>query len=304
MVGKEVNWNADTKVCEGSAGMTGCIRDTPGTIGYIDAGHGHSEGLIEIELKNADGIFISSKEAGAEGIGAAAANANLPADAGDDFGGVELLNQPGPNTWPIVAMSYIYVRKDLSHIPDMQDRALLLAFLNALYEEEFISPCAELFGFTPVPQAVRDLAYAGIAELGSPEGFGASSFTFEYDTDKFGGQKDYVISGKRRSYGEIQRSDAVGDIASLMQENNFLKSEQIALKTTIDALEKDVTTLKSNAGMALGNDDQTPSALQNSATFTDTDNTQIQAALVMASLSIVLWAVIGLFTVHKMFFKK
>lgn len=305
MVGKEVIWNTETKICEGSAGMTACIRDTPGTIGYIDAGHGHSEGLVEIELKNFDGNFISSKEAGPAGIGAAAANANLPTAADQDFGAVELLNQPGPNTWPIVAMSYIYVRKDLSHIPDMQDRALLLAFLNALYEEEFISPCAELFGFTPVPEAVRTLAYAGIAELGTPEEFGASSFTFEYNTDKVAGQNDYVISGKRRSYGEIQRSDATGDIASLMQENLFLKSEQIVFKTSIDTLKADITDLKSNAGSVLGNDDQqTPTLFQQGSAFTDTDNNQLQAALVMASLSIVLWAVLGLFTIHKLFFKK
>ena len=47
--------------------MTSCIRDTAGTIGYIDAGHGHAEGLIEIELRNAHGSFLSSLEASAKG---------------------------------------------------------------------------------------------------------------------------------------------------------------------------------------------------------------------------------------------
>ena len=67
LVGSKIDWDEDTKVCEGSGGMTTCIRDTPGTIGYIDAGHGHAEGLIEIELRNANGNFLSSLEASAKG---------------------------------------------------------------------------------------------------------------------------------------------------------------------------------------------------------------------------------------------
>lgn len=72
--------------------MTDCIRNNPGTIGYIDAGHGHSENLVEIELRNFDGNFVSSKKAAANGgIGAAAGVvAGLAAD--DDFGEADLLN--------------------------------------------------------------------------------------------------------------------------------------------------------------------------------------------------------------------
>ena len=55
--------------------------------------------------------------------------------------------QPGPNTWPIVALSYIYVRKDLSHITNPVSQGLLQAFLTALYTEEYISVCEEEFGF-------------------------------------------------------------------------------------------------------------------------------------------------------------
>ena len=41
MVGKEVDWPYDTMECEVSGGMTSCIRDNEGAIGYIDSGHGH-----------------------------------------------------------------------------------------------------------------------------------------------------------------------------------------------------------------------------------------------------------------------
>lgn len=91
-MGKTIEWPEDTKACEGSGGMTECIKTEPGTIGYIDSGHGHTEKLNEIELQNADGTYLSSKEASAKGGIAAAATA-VPASADMDFGGVDLLNR-------------------------------------------------------------------------------------------------------------------------------------------------------------------------------------------------------------------
>jgi hypothetical protein len=86
--------------------MTICIRDNEGTLGYIESGHGHDEGLIEIELQNKQGRFLSSLESASNGgIGGAAENALIPASADADFGNVTLLNQLGDYTWPIVALS-------------------------------------------------------------------------------------------------------------------------------------------------------------------------------------------------------
>jgi ABC-type phosphate transport system substrate-binding protein len=94
LVGKEIAWKTDTKECEGSGGMTDCITSTPGTIGYIDSGHGHAEKLQEIELLNADLNYISSKEAAARGgIMAAAGNAGIPDSLDGSFADVKLLNQ-------------------------------------------------------------------------------------------------------------------------------------------------------------------------------------------------------------------
>jgi ABC-type phosphate transport system substrate-binding protein len=45
LVGATIEWPPDdefVKTCDGSAGMTACIQATPGTIGYLDSGHGHS----------------------------------------------------------------------------------------------------------------------------------------------------------------------------------------------------------------------------------------------------------------------
>jgi ABC-type phosphate transport system substrate-binding protein len=94
LVGSTIDWPADTVGCEGSGGMTDCLRETPGTIGYIDSGHGHAEDLVEIELRNADNVYISSKEAATKGgIMSAAANAGFPDSLDGDFANVMLLNQ-------------------------------------------------------------------------------------------------------------------------------------------------------------------------------------------------------------------
>jgi hypothetical protein len=235
--------------------MTSCIRDTPGTVGYIDAGHGHAEGLIEIELRNADGNFLSSLEASAKGgIGAAAANANLPTSADQDFGTVELLNQPGQSTWPIVAMSYIYVRKDLSFIESDDDKALLLAFLKSIYDPQYIDMCKD-FGFTPVPNAVRQLGLDGIAMLDMAA---TPRFTFEDNTQPNFGQGDYVISSKRKTFAQIERSDVSADIEAIMEDNQMLREQVAVLQQLLTNLEVTVTKLEIIVTNNYNVDDESP----------------------------------------------
>merc|ERR1719410_3372974 len=67
MVGKQITWPSDTNEAQGSGQMSSKIASTPYSIGYIDSGHGHEDGLKEIELKNKDGTYQSSLEAGSAG---------------------------------------------------------------------------------------------------------------------------------------------------------------------------------------------------------------------------------------------
>jgi hypothetical protein len=293
MVGSVVEWADGTKICEGSAAMTTCIRDFPGTIGYIDSGHGHAEGLVEIELRNANGVYLSSLESSLNGgILSAITVSTFPSSADEDFGSVELLNQPGDFTWPIVVMSYIYVRKDLAHFKTDEDRALFLAFLAALYDPNFIDGCKD-FGFVPVVDSVRDLALAGIAMLNISAS--APAFFFEVDTASITGQGDYVISSKRRTYAELERTDAVADLESLVLANQMLTER-------ISSLEGKVAGSGSMEGAADGDvntDDEVMNAasLRSFAVFTSTDEQQIMAALVMSSISIALWGLTAIYLV-------
>lgn len=93
-VGSTIEWPTDTIACDGSGAMTDCITGTAGTIGYLESGHGHSEGLEEIELLNSAQNFLTSKEAAEKGgILSAMENAVFPDSLQGDFGNVNLLNQ-------------------------------------------------------------------------------------------------------------------------------------------------------------------------------------------------------------------
>ena len=93
-VGSEIIWDDGTNECDGSSAMTNCLADNPGAIGYIDAAHGHEEGLTEIALSNGDGVFVTSKEVGMEGIQAAATDlSDAPESADGDFSSLAFYNK-------------------------------------------------------------------------------------------------------------------------------------------------------------------------------------------------------------------
>ena len=86
-------WHSDTKAVEGSGGMTECITEKDGSVGYLESGHGWSESLQEVSLQNKEGYFTTSKKAFKEGgIASAAVDPVLPAHAWDDWGNVEFIN--------------------------------------------------------------------------------------------------------------------------------------------------------------------------------------------------------------------
>ena len=116
-----------------------------------------------------------------------------------------LSTQNGTYTWPIVLLSYIYVRLDLSFMADRDDRGLLIAFLTALYDPLYITQCQTLYSLVPAPAVVNTLGKSGVAMLVASNN--ATKFIFEIATQPYDGQGNYVISSNRRTYADLQRSD-------------------------------------------------------------------------------------------------
>lgn len=113
LVGSTIDWPADTSECEGSGGMTNCIVTVPGTIGYIDSGHGHAENLQEIELRNADNVYITSKDAASRGGVAAVIDLmGIPDSLDESFADVDPLNKvstPVGEIFDTYSFDYMYV---------------------------------------------------------------------------------------------------------------------------------------------------------------------------------------------------
>merc|ERR1712137_1286522 len=128
----------------------------------MDSGHGWSEELAEVNVRNKRG-YITSKDSHARGgIAAAAAAAGTPNSADADWSEVEFLLKDGADTWPITVMSYVYLRKDLKlTIDNVLERGLLKLFLESLYDENYFGNCEKL-GFSAPPASVIATAKAGI----------------------------------------------------------------------------------------------------------------------------------------------
>ncbi len=92
-VGLSIKWDNQTLACDGSDLMVSCIADNPGTIGYVESGRGWSK-LQEVNLRNADGRFISSQIAAKEnGITSAASSKSFPLSYDEDFGHMEFFDE-------------------------------------------------------------------------------------------------------------------------------------------------------------------------------------------------------------------
>ena len=151
----------------------------------------------------------------------------MPPSPFDDFSAVSLHNMPGEFTWPIVAISYLYVRTDQSGTAEKGP--LLKAFVEYVLSEEGQALLAD-YNFEGVPASVLALSNLAVTNMtldGSP------TWTFESDTNKGNGQKDFVISAKRRSHYEY----AIGEIMDEMATNIMLADAVTTLEAKIVAMD-------------------------------------------------------------------
>ena len=91
---------------KGNEGVTGQVKTTPGTIGYVELAYAIQNQLPYAQLKNQAGHFVEPK---IDSITAAAAGAaaNLPEDLA-----VSITDAPGADAYPISAFTYVLVYQD------------------------------------------------------------------------------------------------------------------------------------------------------------------------------------------------
>lgn len=133
-------WPVGTR-SKGNEGVTASLKTTPGSIGYVEYGYAHSQGLATVALQNKSGAFIVPTIASAT---AALATVQLPADM--------IVWVPDPeaaDAYPIVTFTWMLMYKKQ---PDPAKLAALKGILD--YGLTDGQKESEALGYLPLPAAI------------------------------------------------------------------------------------------------------------------------------------------------------
>ena len=100
--GKEVAWPVGLGG-KGNEGVAGQVKQTPGSIGYVELAYAKQNNLPTAAIRNAAGNFVAPSPAGMTAAAAAVA-ANLPADT--DYR-LTIVNGAGADAYPITSFTWI-----------------------------------------------------------------------------------------------------------------------------------------------------------------------------------------------------
>ena len=144
--GATVKWPADSTVGgKGNEGVSANVTRVKGSIGYVEYAYAKLNKMTTLQIKNADGKFVNPS---LDSFKAAAAGANW---AGTPGMGISMTNQPGANSWPIAAASFILMYKN----PTSKEKsAEALKFFEWSFKEG--GKIAAELEYVPLPANVTD----------------------------------------------------------------------------------------------------------------------------------------------------
>jgi phosphate transport system substrate-binding protein len=149
--GKSVKWPVGLGA-KGNEGVTGLVRQTPGTIGYVELAYAIQNKIPTAALRNKEGVFL---QASMEATSASAAGVAMP----DDFR-VSITDAEGKTSWPISSFTYLLVPGDL------QDQAKGEALVHFLWwavhdGQQFAAP----LDYAPLPAKVVEKVSARLKAI-------------------------------------------------------------------------------------------------------------------------------------------
>jgi len=152
-VGKVVNWPTGLGA-KGNEGVTGQVKTTPYTIGYIERAYASQNKLPMAELKNKAGKFVAPS---IEAMSAAADAVEVP-----DELFVSLSNADGEAAYPITSYSYLLVYEDAKDA--VKGEALAKYVWWGLHDGQKF---AKDLDYAPIPAKVLTKVEARLKELRS-----------------------------------------------------------------------------------------------------------------------------------------
>jgi phosphate transport system substrate-binding protein len=141
---------------KGNDGVAGNIRQSPGSIGYVELAFAQQNNLAVAQVRNANGTFmtpsVASTTAAVRGAGPGlAADPRTP-----------IVNSPSPDAYPIAGLTYLLIYQDM---PDAAKGKALAGFLDwAMTEGEAM---AEPLSYAKLPDDVIKRNHETVAKLTS-----------------------------------------------------------------------------------------------------------------------------------------
>jgi phosphate transport system substrate-binding protein len=147
---------------KGNEGVTGSVKSTPGSVGYVELAYANQNHLTMAALQNVDGVFVT---ASIETTSAAAAGVQMPADFR-----ISITNAKGKTAYPISSFTYILVYKDQTDAP--RGKAIGQFLWWAIHEGQKL---AGPLDYAPLPkpvvakveQALRTITVGGKSVIAS-----------------------------------------------------------------------------------------------------------------------------------------
>jgi phosphate transport system substrate-binding protein len=142
-VDKSVSWPAGSGA-KGTAGVAAQVKATPGGLGYVESAYATLNHLTTTELQTHDGAFIKPTLAS---FAAAAAGADWA--SAKDFA-IDLNDQPGAASWPIVSATFVLVP---TNPKDPAKGAAVLKFFDWAFTNG--DAAAKKLEYVPLPASVK-----------------------------------------------------------------------------------------------------------------------------------------------------
>jgi phosphate transport system substrate-binding protein len=152
--GQLVDWPAGVGA-KGNAGMAAMIRQTSGSIGYLEYTYAAQSSLDTVALRNRSGAFVTPSVASMQ--------AAIPADMTADLQGT-LLNRPGATSYPIVSLTWLVCYRDQSYDGRTRERAAAMSELMTWMLGDGQS-LVEPLNYAALPENVRKAALAILNQL-------------------------------------------------------------------------------------------------------------------------------------------
>jgi phosphate transport system substrate-binding protein len=144
-VSNSVNWPAGVGG-KGNEGVSGLVRQTPGSIGYVELIYALQNKISYGSVQNADGEFVTASVQAVTAAAAAAAGA-MPKDFR-----VSITNAPGKGVYPISSFTWLLLYE--SPKDKVQGKAMVDFVKWALTDGQKFAPD---LGYAPLPEPVVKL---------------------------------------------------------------------------------------------------------------------------------------------------